>query len=191
MKIIKILYKAILNVFYIIFSKKAIATLVCASLVVSSIPLEAFAKDNLTPAGVSETTLNISFGYTSDQKQPVTKDGLTPVPGLSSKKVVPKALRAFWRPLTLLMLILPIAAPSCNSIIPDDVSIIVDPVSGGGLEYYGYTPQYEKEHVDPNGIYKEFGGIVFTPTTGRLLLVDDTEDAIVETSLDGTIQRII
>ncbi|MBD3272279.1 MAG: hypothetical protein GF384_07060, partial [Elusimicrobia bacterium] len=47
-----------------------------------------------------------------------------------------------------------------------------------GLEYYGYTPQYEKKDVDPNGIYKEFGGIVFTPTTGRLLLVDDTEDAI-------------
>ncbi|MBD3272337.1 MAG: hypothetical protein GF384_07355, partial [Elusimicrobia bacterium] len=100
MKIIKLQYKAILNVFYIIFSKKTIASLVCASLVVSSIPLEAFAKNNLTPAGVTETTLNISFGYTSDQKQPVPQnivDGITESTAAEhkSRKILSEAIKEF------------------------------------------------------------------------------------------------
>ncbi|MFH1282722.1 MAG: hypothetical protein ABII27_03560, partial [bacterium] len=64
MKVKKILYKNTLYLLFALFSKKTIASLVCISLVVTSVPADAIAQHFLAPPGVNEIKKEITFDQT-------------------------------------------------------------------------------------------------------------------------------
>ncbi|MBD3272336.1 MAG: hypothetical protein GF384_07350 [Elusimicrobia bacterium] len=64
----------------------------------------------------------------------------------------------------------------------DDVTVTapIELTNQEGLEQFNYMKSYEKDHVDPDDVYSNFGGVAFDPVSRHLFMVEDKKTLLMK-----------